>query len=1697
MSNSKWQRLLGAALVALLLTTSLTPVAMAATPAAVAQQVTEATELTALLPGGEFYKVWLALTPDGPNVNVTVTAEWDRDNALETGVGFYVLDENNLAAVVNGEPLPANNVGIGSSNFFLNGSSNMQGTSFSATGTSYTVVLFNDSNSDANVTLRVTNATISDDSGQVSAPGATDDATADATATMTDTATTTDTTTVATTDTVTDTATDTTDTAADATDTVTDTAATTETVAATPAATEAAATTAAAVPAGPVRAETMEGELPEQYNQHFLALEPSVRDGDITLVLTYDPQDSTELARRINFWVLDDAGFRRYQDGESASAVAIAAGSQSFIEPDTSNKREASFQATGFGPYTVIVQNNSRVPATYQLAVTGGVLVDDSAQTLTAQQAGGVTATGTTTGTVATTATTTTTAAADATTATTTTATTTAGTGVAGTPGGTYTVQSGDTLAIIARDIYGDYRLYEQLCAFNNIADCNVIEVGQVINLPTEAEIGAVAAPAAAATSTTCVRDVPGTAHRDAGRGSGLAPCRGRGDLCARKRQPRSRHAPARTRSHTNLLGRAGNVAHTRHTPTGYGSEFLARVCATSPARRTGMRAGEAVLRRAGVGATFARENGSRDPGTPPHAPGRTRTCWGEPGTSRTLATPQKGMVQNFWCVCARRPRLGAQGCGQGKRSCAVPGSGRPLRAKTAAAIPARPRTHPVAHEPAGACRERRAHSPHPKRVWFRIFGACVRDVPGSAHRDAGRGSGLAPCRGRGDLCARKRQPRSRHAPARTRSHTNLLGRAGNVAHTRHTPKGMVQNFWCVCATSPARRTGMRAGEAVLRRAGVGATFSRENGSRDPGTPPHAPGRTRTCWGVPGTSRTPAGASYPTIADEFADSASHKREKTPLTEAMPALAAFDAAAFFGPDGPLARELYGYEQRPSQVQMAAAVQQAILEHKHALIEAPTGTGKSIAYLAPAILSGKTVVVSTANKSLQSQLLQKDIPFLRQVLGRDIRAVIVKGRSNYVCTYKWEKELAEQKYISLYDREDDQVKFLRGWLTQTETGDVDDLPFMLNSDLRPRLVSFPDDCLHGDCRHYEDNCWVNHMRDAAAEAQVLITNHHLLLNALELGFAGERILPPASLYVVDEAHHLEQIATAVYETVVTDYTVEQLLARATLKEHMPEEEIERLRYLNTLAFQEISNQSRDNAFQLQNELESLQQLGSALSKLGQQLRQNNPYAKEVEQAAQRGERPPEEVAEKNRHYELTIETVNSTATKLSTVATNRFDESSVRYAVRLFDRRHISLEVHAAPINPAALLNQFLFHPQNDKDDPLDRTVICTSATLATNGRFEHFKARCGITETGMERVLPSVFNYGEQALLYQPPLPAYDYKSADAYYNAVAAEIERLLEVSRGRTLCLFTNWSGLQQVNDRLQASTGAVIWPVRAQGDAPRDTLLAWFKETPHSVLLATRSFWEGVDIPGEELSLVVLDKMPFPTPGDPLHGARMKAIEQDGRSSFDEYMAPLMTLALKQGFGRLIRRGSDRGVVAILDERLSSKGYGRRARQDLPAARYSRDFRDVHRFFQVESEHRAEFALNVWAKQNEARSSEVGWRWQLVRLQDGRADNAAGNLPTTDPLAGELHAIQQGLADLRRRIEGAGQSATRFSVEIRCSAAIAARLAGAKEHSDGATPAANTSAANEPAANELETAAWRAEEERWKSLAFAPVRH
>lgn len=455
MNKSKLQRLLAVTLVVALLTSTFASAAFAAEQAVVLQ-LASGTELTATLPGGQFYKIYLGLTPENPG-EVTLRAEWDRENPSQNGAGFYVLDEADLSAVLNGGSLQQNNLASGDATFFQGAPNNVQGAGFRATATGYTVVLFNDSSTDGTVKLSATNAILSDDSDKVTFAGGTP--TAEAT------------------------------TAADAEATTTAATVTATVAAATPVATAVAAVTA--VPAGPVRATTMEGELAAR-TQHLLGLEPDTRDADITLTMTFDPQDNSELARRLRFYVLTQEGFTRYVEGAPAYEVAVASGSRNIFTSAAENESTAAFKASGTDPYTVIVSNDSGIDATYALKATGGILVDDSQQTLTAKQAVTATATGATTTTTTTTAAVATPAAAAA----------AAGTGVAGEPGGTYTVKAGDTLAIIARDIYGDFQLYEQLCAFNNIADCNVIEIGDVINLPTREQIGATGtAPVATATT--------------------------------------------------------------------------------------------------------------------------------------------------------------------------------------------------------------------------------------------------------------------------------------------------------------------------------------------------------------------------------------------------------------------------------------------------------------------------------------------------------------------------------------------------------------------------------------------------------------------------------------------------------------------------------------------------------------------------------------------------------------------------------------------------------------------------------------------------------------------------------------------------------------------------------------------------------------------------------------------------------------------------------------------------------------------------------------------------------------------------------------------------------------------------------------------------------------------------------------------
>jgi uncharacterized surface protein with fasciclin (FAS1) repeats len=508
MVKPNYEKMLAALLIALLLTSSwASTVSAAVAQAPVAQQLRD-TAVRGTLPGGQFAKIWLGLQPAQSGAQVTVAAEWDRPDADANGVGFFILDDNGLRQVGESS-LSSIAVGAGNQGFFLNGPSNMQGAAINAVGLAiYTIVVYNDSGSDANFTLTATNGFITDESGQVTGVNTTGEATTEADP-ATDTLTTT---TETTTTTTTTTTTETTEAAPVATTAAATPAATTATTTTTAAATPA-PTTAAAVTTGEVRATTMQGDLPEQDDQHFLGLVPSQRDGNISLSLTFDPQDSSELARRLNFWVLDEAGLNAFLRGTSPGEVAIAAGNRTF-RGDT-NERVASFNAAGFGPYTVIVYNNSRVPGSYTLTVEGGTLIDDANQTRTAQAAatgtvastGAVTTTSTVTGTTGTTTTGTTTTATTSTGTTTTPATTTTTTGRTGEPGGTYTVQSGDTLALIARDIYGDYRLYEQICAFNGIANCNLIEVGDIIRLPTQAQIQSGAT--AATTTTTTAQATP------------------------------------------------------------------------------------------------------------------------------------------------------------------------------------------------------------------------------------------------------------------------------------------------------------------------------------------------------------------------------------------------------------------------------------------------------------------------------------------------------------------------------------------------------------------------------------------------------------------------------------------------------------------------------------------------------------------------------------------------------------------------------------------------------------------------------------------------------------------------------------------------------------------------------------------------------------------------------------------------------------------------------------------------------------------------------------------------------------------------------------------------------------------------------------------------------------------------------------
>jgi ATP-dependent DNA helicase DinG len=635
----------------------------------------------------------------------------------------------------------------------------------------------------------------------------------------------------------------------------------------------------------------------------------------------------------------------------------------------------------------------------------------------------------------------------------------------------------------------------------------------------------------------------------------------------------------------------------------------------------------------------------------------------------------------------------------------------------------------------------------------------------------------------------------------------------------------------------------------------------------------------------------------------------------------------EMADVFGPGGLLERSMIGgYEHRPAQLEMAEAVHDAFQKHHHAIVEAGTGTGKTLAYLLPAICSGRRVVISTATKSLQEQLYQKDVPFLQKHFAPNLKVAVMKGRGNFLCRAKLHA-MADSPMLKGME-ELDQFRQIRDWAKLTETGDRAELTFLADdSDLWARFDARRETCTGQKCADFNE-CFVTAMHARAKEAHLIIVNHHLFFADLALkqdDFGS--ILPEYSAVVFDEAHEIEDVASDYFGRQVSNYRFEELArdsdqALRLLKLGTPSllRRTQRIRERTRTFFEAFPPREGRFPFSRQEREAFLEQNREAYQAL-----MDGMKGLETEFAAVT-QKPEELTRLARRSFELRQET-------------GFLFESNEKNFVYWFERRNKGVFLAATPIDVSQILRERMFE-QFD-------TVVLTSATLTVGGRFDYIKQRLGLDHV-KERTLPPEFHYGEQALLYLPPrMP----DVRDGGFQAKAAEeILRLLELSEGRAFCLFTSYSQMRDLYERVNARSA---FPLLLQGTAPRSVLLERFKTTPNAVLFATASFWQGVDVPGEQLSCVIVDRLPFAVPSDPVVAARVNALNEEGRNAFAEYQVPQAVLSLKQGFGRLIRSKTDRGVLSILDNRIQRMAYGKIFIESLPKYAKTQELRDVERFF------------------------------------------------------------------------------------------------------------------------------------------------
>ncbi|HWW94917.1 MAG TPA: ATP-dependent DNA helicase [Vicinamibacteria bacterium] len=627
------------------------------------------------------------------------------------------------------------------------------------------------------------------------------------------------------------------------------------------------------------------------------------------------------------------------------------------------------------------------------------------------------------------------------------------------------------------------------------------------------------------------------------------------------------------------------------------------------------------------------------------------------------------------------------------------------------------------------------------------------------------------------------------------------------------------------------------------------------------------------------------------------------------------------STFFGPRGLLANALPGYEERPAQGRLSEAVGRVLGDGGLLLAEAGTGTGKTLAYLLPAVELGRRVVVSTGTKNLQEQLLSKDLPLLARALGRDLSVAVMKGRGNYLCLLRFRSFTQAGSF-----RRPDEIPLFRAveaWAPATVTGDrgeVADLPDSV--DFWREISAASENCIGQSCPEF-DPCWITRMRQRALEADLVVVNHHLLCADLAVkdGSYGH-VIPPYDTVILDEAHLLEDVATQYFGLQVSSHRVDDLCRDA-------ERELKAAKL---------------DAREVRAEVEAVRDRSERVfSLLAQgQGRRLGPDWMTARMAEESGALFSRLVGLRTALLALPDrpEPLTGLATRAQVLA------AELAFVLRAEDDDHVyfvetrgrGVFLKATPIDVSQRLKELLFDQV--------RAAVLTSATLAVDGGFEYVKARLGL-EAAEELLLPSPFRFETQAIFYVPrrmPEP-----QSPLFVERAAEEVVSLVQQNRGRAFVLFTSHANMNRVAEQI---AGRLDYPLLIQGEAPKPVLLETFKNTPGAVLLATASFWQGVDVVGDQLSCVIIDKLPFASPGDPVVAARIERLRSRGGNPFADYQVPVAILMLKQGLGRLIRSAADRGVLAVLDSRLVEKSYGQRFLASLPPARLVHDLGEVERF-------------------------------------------------------------------------------------------------------------------------------------------------